>query len=1071
MTRATSQIRAVSIAVLVVLSVVAGSVTFAGSVAAVDNVTAEEQFDPLEVDENTETTHSFNYSFSGINTAGNTTLTFSVPGEYPAIVGHDIVVKNATGAELGATVTDDPRTLSFEVNSTTETVYFDGSVTLDSPSVETDQNYTIKFNGTDEDGDVASAQEEITVENVPGTLSIGDGGFSPTEVDQETENRHEFNYSIDGLDTNEDSTFEIDVPSEFTIESHDVVVKNATGSELGSLTESDNTLTYTDQLSTESAYLAGSLNLTSPAVPEGQENATYDVAVDVSDDGGRSVSATEGITVEYVGGQPGDPEFLSAIQFVQSDGTPAIEVAFSEDIQDFDSNYGLYVDEEEEVTGDIVTSVDEAQGRVIIELNETDSRDLTLRLEDGIVDSDGNSLANPDNPEYKPITFAPTTIGGGDDTNVYKGSVVSIVAANSETDVTLEGTDDDTDNYFFQGSTGVNSRIFLFDTEGEETGDYEADIDGEGTASITVRNLDLSVSIDDRNVTTLETIDGTVSAQVSGREIRLELLDDSDEVVDERFVDLSGQGKYDFSYDSESLNLETGEYTIRATDTAAGVTVESDTIEVTEAGDTEVLLPSNVISEARGDVVAIPLTLENTREATLIIGDDEAGYEASVTVRDGDGDDRDGEVTVYFNTYAASSVGTGTFSGENDLFSVSDDDEVVDGEVTIGVSDLLDAEAYPLSAQTGGRETDVQLLTLEERSTTSIRTLTAPRNEYSSLNDPEEIREGTGEYVTETSDVAVGDTVLYEIQASGLEGALDARGEDTVTTEFFDFANGSGSNPAAQFSLVQQDPGPNQDPLVLDLDSSNARVVADSANDTYYVVTRTGEDGPEGVEDADGDGVIDPDETERGTVDADDDLRATFTVFGEDENDLDLTADGEDESVETSHSLTEPEIEINDPFNVTEVSGQEIFGEATVAPGTELSIRVRSGDGVRPAFLKTAETTVDANGEFLVTLSFNDTSPGDTYTITVSDIGPAPDATADGTVQPVIQTATSDTPAETTTSETPTTTTTETTTETTSTTTMTEIPTVQTSTTTPGFGVIAALVAFAGGALLALRRE
>ena len=166
---------------------------------------------------------------------------------------------------------------------------------------------------------------------------------------------------------------------------------------------------------------------------------------------------------------------------------------------------------------------------------------------------------------------------------------------------------------------------------------------------------------------------------------------------------------------------------------------------------------------------------------------------------------------------------------------------------------------------------------------------------------------------------------------------------------------------------------------------------------------------------------------------------------------------------------------MSEPFNGTEASGQEVFGEATVAPGTEIRVRVRSGDNVRPAFLKTAETTVDGDGQFLVTLSFNDTSPGDRYNVVVDDTGPASEISIEGTVQPVIQTPTTDTPAETTvitSTSTPTTTTsTPTTTTSTPVTTTTEIPTVQTPTTTPGFGIVAALVALAAAALLALRRE
>ncbi|WP_336024563.1 BGTF surface domain-containing protein [Halobellus salinisoli] len=1065
MTRIPSQIGAVSLAALVVLSVVAGSVTFAGSVAAVDGISTDPGIDPGEIDESTQgQEHSFNYTFTGVNTSGDITATLSIPPEF-TVESADVEMKNESGAVLETNTTAE-NTIEIASTEPTETMYLAGTVALTSPAVDADTTTYLKINATDDDGEF-SVEDELVIENDP--LEIDSTAFEPTEVDQETENRHAFNYSFTGVNRSDDTTYSIDAPAEFTIESYDIVVENASGDELTStVQESDNTLELTTGSDTERVYLNGSVNLTSPPVPEGSETADYDVTIGASD-AGRNTDTTETITVLYEGGQPGDPEFLSATQFVQSDGTPAIEVAFSEDIENFESHYGLYVDEEE-VTGDIVANVDEAQGRVIIELDDTDSRDLTLRLEDGIEDTDGNALANPDDPEYKPISFAPTSVGAGESANVYSGSVVSIVADSANTDITLQGTDDDTDNYFFEGSTGTNSRVFLFDTEGEEIGDYEAELGNEGTASLTIRDLDLSLDIEDRNVTTLQTIDGTVSGQVGNRELELELLDDNDEVIDDRLVELTGQGNYDFTYDVESLELETGEYTVRATDTASGVSVESDTITVREAGDTEATFPISTIQEERGDVVAIPIELQNTREATLTIGGDESGYQSSVTVREDD-DDRDGEVTVYFNSYEASNVGTGSFDGEDGLFSVDDEAEIVDGEVSTGVSNLLDAEIYPVEASTGGELTDVSQINLRERETTAIRTWTAPRNRYGDLDTGADFREAMDdEWVTRDSDIAVGDTLVYEIEASGLEGALDAHEEDTVTTEFFDFADGTGSDPVALFSVEEEDPGPNQDPLLLDLDTSNARVVADSANDTYYVVAQTGEDDLEGVEDEDGDGVIDPDEDRTGSIDAESSLRASFTVYGEDENDLDLTADGEDETVETTHSLTEPAFEMTEPFNVTEVSGQEIFGEATVAPGTEVRVRVRSADGVRPAFLKTETTTVDADGQFLVTLSFNDTSPGDRYSIVVSDIGPAPELTVEGTVQPVIQTPTTDTPTETTTTTTQTATSTTTTAATTSTTT-TEIPTVQTPTTTPGFGVLAALIALAGAALLAVRRE
>jgi len=1025
-------------------------------------------FSPASVDEETLNTHSFNYSFTGVNTTGDTTLSLSVPSDL-TVEGTDARIEDASGSQIAlASVNSNNDTVAVTATPSTNTVYLSGSAKIRAPSVDSQTDYTVDISGTDNDGDTTNTTAPLRVDNTAltaGTVSQ----FDPDTVEERTTNQHSFNYSFDGVSGSSDTTFELSAESG-TITDTDLAVKDASGATLNASPEvSENSLRIVANSSTSRAYLAGTINLTSPEVPTGQESGTYDITASASETG-RSDSVTNPLTVTFQGGQPGDPELESAIQYTQSDGTPAVEIAFSEDVQNFASNYELYVDGEGQLSGSQLQP-SEAQGRAVVELDRSYSSAMTLRLEDGIQDTDGNALDSSDVGNTS-VRFAPTSVTADRSVTAYRGSNVSVVASASNTGVQLEGTDDDTDDYFFDGSTGTNSRIFVFSTADRDAGDYEADIEGEGTADITVRGLGLSLDIDDRNVTNLQTLDGTVEARAGNRPIRLEFLDeDGDPVddVDDGTVQLSGQGEYEFSYDIESLEIETGEYRIRATDTTSGVTVESDTIVIQDAGDIEATLPGGVVSETRGDVAAVPIELDNTDEATLTVGGDNVGFEANVTVRDDDDDD---EVTVYFNSYAASTASEGSFSGETDLFGVSDDDEVVDGSVNIGVSDLLDAESYDLSVATAGQETDVQLLVLEPRETTAARAWTAPQNRYGDLDAAEDVREGTGEWLTRTDEVAVGDTVVYEIEASGLEGVLDARNEDTVTSEFYEFANGSGSEPAAKFAVEQEDAGPNQAPLLFQLNSSNSKVVADSENDSYYVVTRTGDDAPGAVEDDDGDGAIDPDENDYGEISDDDNLRIEFTVFGDDENDLDLTEDGEDETVETTHGLTEAELSMSEPFNVTETSGQEVFGEATVAPGTEVRIRVRSGDNVRPAFLKTAETTVDEDGQFLVTLSFNDTSPGDGYEIVVDDTGPASELSIEGTVQPVIQTPTTDTPAETTVVTSTTTTSTPTPTATpTPATTTTEVPTVQTPTTTPGFGVVAALVALAAAALLAVRRD
>jgi hypothetical protein len=227
-------------------------------------------------------------------------------------VSNDVELRNATDD----TIADNPSVSNNEITLTaspsTSTVYLDGQVTVRSPNVNTDKDYQFTINASDVEQDAVQT-ETITVLNDPLSVSSATA-FEPTSVDEETEQRYRFNYSFGGVDTGNDTTYSIAVPSEFTIEGSDISVKNASGQELtSSVSQSGNTLELTTGTDTETVYLDGSVNLTSPAVPEGQEQADYDLTVSASDNS-RNVDTTETITVNFQGGQPGDPELESAIQ-------------------------------------------------------------------------------------------------------------------------------------------------------------------------------------------------------------------------------------------------------------------------------------------------------------------------------------------------------------------------------------------------------------------------------------------------------------------------------------------------------------------------------------------------------------------------------------------------------------------------------------------------------------------------------------------------------------------------------------------------------------------------------------
>ncbi|MUV57072.1 BGTF surface domain-containing protein [Halogeometricum sp. CBA1124] len=746
-------------------------------------------------------------------------------------------------------------------------------------------------------------------------------------------------------------------------------------------------------------------------------------------------------TFEYEGG---------AVHYVDSSDDAVIEVPFSAQVNSNSlttDNFTVF-DDDEDISGQVSSITQPQNGRVIVEMNDVvQSRDIEIRLSGDIQDASNNDLSNGGR---KDVAFAATTVGPNGDVNAYRGSVVAVVASSVNTDIEI--TDDDDDfTYFVSGSTGTNSRVYTFDTENRDVGSYEATFDGSNAATIELRELGLDVDIDDRTVTDEDEIEGTVSANAGTRGVQVELLDSDGDAVSGESVtgNLDGQGEFEFTLGP----VDTDDYTVEVTDLGSGVVIESDVVTVSKAGEGRADIAGGIVTQQRGDIANITVTLSNTDTATLTIGSEDAGFRANVTVEDDSGD---GQVNVLFNTYAA----TNGVSG--DVFDVADSDDDIDSsdiDPQNRVSSLLDAGEYDLEVRSGDDASDdsqgVGTLVLEERTTDSLVSWTAPTG--TTFDDSDEVYEAVANAnVTESDDIADGDLVIHQLQASGLEGALEAQsGNDTAA---FFALNGN----VYELSVEESNPSANRDAFVLNLHAGNTVVVPDPDNDTYFVAFDTDDvvgERPNGQ-----------------TVQLDDgqELLANFTVY-EDEGNL---AD-EDQTVEDEYGIVEAEHSLDEPVNVSAASGQTVAGETTVAPGTELSLRVRSSGDTQPSFLKTASVYVTEDGTYEGTFDFSEQQAGDTFEVTVRG-GAADSLTVDGNVGE--GDATTDTATDTVT-ETPMDTETQTETEMPTdgepTDTATEAPTdgeptdtaTETSTGTPGFGVVVALVALLAAALLAVRRD
>ncbi|MDZ7747156.1 MAG: PGF-CTERM sorting domain-containing protein [Halobacteriales archaeon] len=329
--------------------------------------------------------------------------------------------------------------------------------------------------------------------------------------------------------------------------------------------------------------------------------------------------------------------------------------------------------------------------------------------------------------------------------------------------------------------------------------------------------------------------------------------------------------------------------------------------------------------------------------------------------------------------------------------------------------------------------------------------------------------------ITQDSSIAYQDEVVHQIGVSGIYGVLTAEMEaEGVDAEqaLLNLVN----EGTLSISAMQAGNFPNADPLTVDFAQTNANgglnVVADSANNTVFVALDTTNVAFErGGNDV--------------TPDAENLYGQAFDVEFAVNASTALVDGDEDETVTASFSVEERMAELNGGNDITveAACGQTISGTTERRTGFAKSVSAHARRG-RSAFLKTAQRCrrrID-DGTFSAVRSTSRTlSQNTTFTVTASararqfadgDVG------VDGTV---VEVAATPTPEPTTATPEPTTATPEPATATPTPEPATATPTdggdgptetaTETTGSTPGFGGAVAIVALAGAALIALRRD
>jgi PGF-CTERM protein len=202
------------------------------------------------------------------------------------------------------------------------------------------------------------------------------------------------------------------------------------------------------------------------------------------------------------------------------------------------------------------------------------------------------------------------------------------------------------------------------------------------------------------------------------------------------------------------------------------------------------------------------------------------------------------------------------------------------------------------------------------------------------------------------------DQFVVEVSASGLGGVVD----DSTSTADFKKGSAFAQENGAYVMVEEADPAMNSESQKLDV--SQADLVVDSENDSYYFVF-------------DSDAV---------SVEAEDEYTATFTLnessaYIEDEDNVEEVSDSASfvERKVTFDAVTE---DADDKkllvYDLSDNKTVTVSGDSTVAPGTEFSLRVRS-DGASP-FLKSQQVTVQEDGSFAATFDMSNVEKSTEFT-------------------------------------------------------------------------------------------
>ena len=416
---------------------------------------------------------------------------------------------------------------------------------------------------------------------------------------------------------------------------------------------------------------------------------------------------------------------------------------------------------------------------------------------------------------------------------------------------------------------------------------------------------------------------------------------------------------------------------------------------------------NSVYSEERGDVAEVQVNLVDATTAYVFVGGEDVNYLEAVQVTDGG--DKDGKVVLEINTYnvgRASGVVThkehptrrSFINGTSYSVDGSDDsitsitryntttgttgldiDTILSGPMASGNYDLrLSSTSTISTAGVVADEKDIATLALSDRATTAISLHKAPEKTDDYANPGKFDVDDDWGYTTvvaDGGDLSVKDMLIVKVQQSGVYGYVTNKDLETVLGGV---AADSGIAHGMNMTIKQTNEVSNQDAIVFalttdDANSAKAQLYTKPADNTWYVL----------VDSADA-------TTTNGSVAKGQDYEVKVWIDKFNPYVKDDDASEDDNTLKASFSYIKEEAKISgldadDDLRIQPESASVFSGTASVAPGSELSIRVRNtGDD---PFLKTKKVDVASDGTWSATFDLSDVEVGTSFKIQVSRDG------------------------------------------------------------------------------------